>query len=80
MSETCNGYNISDNLAEKVGRKYEVADSNGVLFTTTESKRKALDHAESLSTGDVQPEKEPVPESPVEDAVEEKPKTSRKKK
>lgn len=48
MSEICNGYCISANLAEKVGRKYEVSDSNGVLFTTTESKRKALDFAESL--------------------------------
>ncbi len=93
MSEICNGYCISGNLAETSGRKYEVSDSSGVLFTTTESKRTALDFAESLSAGyevsdssgvvfttDVQPEEKPVSESPVEDAVEEKPKTSRKKK
>ena len=59
MSEICNGYQISKNLGAEirkgkmVGRKYEVSDSNGVLFTTTESKRKALDFAESLPTGDI---------------------------
>lgn len=72
MSDICNGYSISDNLATEVGRKYEVSDSNRVLFTTTESKRKALDYAESLPAGEVQPEKEsePVAEEAVAEPVE----------
>lgn len=59
MSEICNGYCISGNLGAEIrkrkvaGRKYEVSDSNGVVFTTTESKRKAFDFAESLPTGDI---------------------------
>ena len=45
----CNGYCISGNLAEKTGRKYEVSGGDGrIIFETTESITRAIEHAESL--------------------------------
>ncbi len=69
MSDICNGYSISGNLAEKVGRKYEVYGADGAVLHTTDSKRKALDYAESLPAGDFEPE--PVEESVSESEPEE---------
>ena len=71
MSEICNGYCISGNLAEKGGRKYEVSDSSGSVLHTTDSKRKAMDYAEALPFLEIQPEEETAEETEDEPAESE---------
>jgi len=65
MPELCNGYCISENLAESVGRKYTVTDVSGDVLLTTDSKRNAMDFAESLC-GPVQSAEEPPEETEEE--------------